>query len=231
MESESVSSKNNQYNSSNNLPKHVKKQVCDDIEAAGGIIEVVRDTNTGKQTFRQICDKNKSLYGTSGSAKRKQVRNLVHYWKKQHKEGNYERLVLKQYNVPSYSTRTCPPQTIANHQPPQASASDSNSSSSSSKSSEQEGPPPRQRSVRPKEGVTPPRHSGRPQEQVTPPRRLFSGRPQFVSPLQMTSRLQYPQSADSDHSHQLNTDEPEFNYSVQALVSHGVLIHGPGLSP
>ena len=148
MESESVTSIN-----TTPILDHIKKQLCDDIEAAGGIGKVA-DGNNIQQGLKYICDINTSLYGTCASDKRKQIRNLVDYWKKLAKNGTYNRLVLHRYKVPSYSSRT---QT----KPPQASASDSSSSSSSSSDlSEQEKPPPKQRSV------TPPR------QQVTPPRRF-----------------------------------------------------------
>jgi hypothetical protein len=107
-----ASSKSGATNSRNShrLPGFLLKELAELIEENGGI-QVLGANNL---TLTSLLDSsNNKIFGKPGDNVRRTIGNKVQYWKKYHKSGNYDRKVLKLFNVQAYGSRHEDPDKLA----------------------------------------------------------------------------------------------------------------------
>jgi hypothetical protein len=92
----------------NPLPVHVQKQLCEDIEAHGGIGVHVGLENKLYKLLNSLVEKDKlrrALYKNPGDPVRRQIQQKVYGWQKLWSEGLYEKEVLSRFGVISAAQR------------------------------------------------------------------------------------------------------------------------------
>jgi hypothetical protein len=90
------------------LPVHVQKQLCEDIEAHGGIATLADKTNTLHNLLNHLCESDglrRSLYKATGDPVRRQLQNKVYSWQRYLNENTYEKKVLLKFGVIAAANR------------------------------------------------------------------------------------------------------------------------------
>lgn len=95
------------------LDPEVQKELCEDIESAGGIAIFVGSDHRLSKLLNKLVDNDplkKELYGSSGTDStsanhRKRIRAKVFHWQSLFKEGKYEQKVLGRFAVVAHKYR------------------------------------------------------------------------------------------------------------------------------
>ena len=90
------------------LDKHLRTQLCEDIEANGGIGEFIGTKNSLCSLLNQIIEDDplkKSLYKQEGHPLRRQLQQQVYRWQKYWNSDQYEKKVLADLGVVAASSR------------------------------------------------------------------------------------------------------------------------------
>ena len=201
-ETKSVATTRTNRGKYSSLPLHLRKQLCLDIEKAGGLNASV--------SLKTILDRNPSLYGHTGQGIRQQIRQLHTYWKQLFQKGEYYIKVRSVYANDIHRESNI--DSDNNSDSDSDSDSDSNNDSNSDSNSNSDGNcPPEELSFDPRPAFVSPLKTSK-----TPKTPSFPD-----SPSNMNSR---PQRNDDgiNRSHTLNLDAPEENEGIQAILTRDV---------
>jgi hypothetical protein len=94
--------------SRNPLPNHLLKQLCEDIEAYGGIQSHIGHSNSCYHLLNHLVSQDPvalSLYKDSRDPIRRKISHKVYLWQEKYKAGTYEREVLQAFQVTPASQR------------------------------------------------------------------------------------------------------------------------------
>jgi hypothetical protein len=129
------------------LDIHTKTQLCEDIEANGGIASFIGTGHNLSTLLDRLCEEDplrKTLYKERNHFVRKQIQKIVWVWQNHWNNGSYDRLVLSKFGV-----------IAAQHREPQQQPTDKRKAVSSVEIQEED-PPVEAKFTRPKPIKSPP---------------------------------------------------------------------------
>ena len=87
----------------NRLPAHVQKVLAEDIEADGGIKNLIGSTHGLSNLLDKRLKFTDNPYGNQGDPLRQRVQQKVYKWQQLHKEGAYIEKVLNKLEIKSFA--------------------------------------------------------------------------------------------------------------------------------